>query len=74
MIVMPVFTMAQVLLRVFVEGLLTAKRAEVVGLSFVLRRASRGRGVNVHAAYEVFNCSCHELSFQLDYPTILYLR
>ena len=41
---------AKILLGFLVERHLIAERAEVVGLTLVLRRASGGRGVNVHAA------------------------
>ena len=58
---------AQVLLRLFVEGFLATERAEVVGLAFILRCASGGGGINVHAAYGIVYCSCHSNSFQLDY-------
>ena len=39
---------AEIFLRLFIKRLLTTKRAEVIGLSFVFGRASGGRGVNVH--------------------------
>ena len=60
--------MTDILLGVLIKGLFAARRAEVIGLSFIFRLSGRGRGVNVHATYGIFNCSCHKLvSFSFNY-------
>src|SRR5574338_274449 len=59
LVVVLVSSVADILFRIFIKGLLTARRAEVIGLSFIFRLSGRGRGVNVHATYGIFYCSCH---------------
>ena len=55
--------LTEILLRFFVEGLLAAWRAEVVGLPFVLT-LGRGRSrVNFHTTYRIFSYSKHLLYF-----------
>lgn len=65
-------TLTDILFWIFIEGLLAARRAEVIGLSFVLRRTSRGLGVNVHSTNGIMHCICHTtLSFHYDLIILL---
>ena len=54
LVMVSVLTLTDILLRLFVKGLLASNRAEVIGLPFVFRCASRSRGVNLHATDRVF--------------------
>jgi hypothetical protein len=60
---------AQILLRLFVKGLLATERTEVISLPFILGGASCGGGVDVHVTDRVMYGCCHKLiSFVLiDY-------
>ncbi len=58
-----VLTMTHIFLGVFIKGLLASRRAEVVGLPFILRLSSGGCGINIHATYGIFNCRCHKFIF-----------
>jgi len=53
---------SKILLRFLVEGFLTTERAKIISLPFILRCASSGCGVNIHAANGIMYCSCHRLS------------
>ena len=57
---------AEILLRIFIEGFLASRRAEVIGLSFVFGRSSRGCGVNVHVADGVMYGIVHDWLLLLD--------
>lgn len=50
-----------ILLGVRVEGFSTACRAEVVGLSLILRFTSSGFDLDFHTAYRVNSTVCHVL-------------
>jgi hypothetical protein len=59
---------ADILLRLFVEGLLAAERAEVIRLAFVFGLASCGCRVNVHSAHGIFDSCDHSfLLFFFNY-------
>ena len=66
-------SLAELLFRFFVEGLLAAERAEVISLAFILRFAGGGGGIDIHAAYGVVYCICHSCSFSLDYASFVRL-
>ena len=51
---------AEIFLVVLIEGSLAARRAEVIGLSFVFRGASGSGGINIHVADGVMNNGCHK--------------
>lgn len=57
---------SEILFRFLVEGFLAPKRAEVIGLAFVLGCASGGRAVNIHSANGIMYCSCHRFLLLLD--------
>ena len=43
-------TLTKILFRVFIEGRLASRRAEVIGLSFIFGCSCDGGGVNIHVA------------------------
>ena len=57
---------AEILLRILIEGFLASRRAEVIGLSLVFGRSSRGGGVNVHVADGVMYGIVHDWLLLLD--------
>jgi hypothetical protein len=57
-----VFALTDILLGLFIERLLAARRAEVIGCTLVFGLASRGRRINIHATHGVFDCICHIFS------------
>ena len=59
MLVLVFVGLADILLGPLVERLLAAHGAEVVGLSFILRRAGCSRGVDIHAADGIMYCVSH---------------
>ena len=68
------FALAEILLRLFIEGLLATQRAEIIGLAFILGCASRSGRINVHAADGIMYCSCHRFSPFLLIMFVKYRR
>ena len=58
--------LAEIFLRIFIEGSLTTRRAEVIGLSFIFGCSGGSRGVNIHAADRVVNGIVHLSLLLLD--------
>lgn len=53
---------AEIFLRIGIKRLLATKRAEIICLPFVFGRAGGGGGIDIHVAYWIMYCGCHNLS------------